>query len=500
MSHIVPSHLRDLHIASQAEASGLVSPWSYGHSNARTVSTLYPKRATTADEEPKIPGPKLFASLTHTTQGDADADLPTVGECAVHLELLEAFHKLRLDVIRSSDLDTTFGVKIEKKTVYRSTRVSGTRKRVMKAVQLRDTTWPTRRRQKWAYFLDIAVGRFKVWMKKVDEDLKERPYAPEWHKRLLCLPPLDVLMVWHAFLLNPHDYAQACHRHNLASVSRLPFPWKEVHAAINSKDWTYTQPGISALWTKGHVNMEPNLFRYLCEAGKASNSVSTALARYGERERHVRTISLGESLNSSQGLTDSDAAFLALLRQTELDKETNKPLVENVQRQASFVDKMHAQLWIRSPAVEGTLRRARDRYDKFLRLFRLYPGTVLVPTLDVDLAWHTHQCSAQAYAASVRRRTGFFINHDDKLGRGVLHGGMEETKKLFFMRFGEEYERCLCWDCEAMASVIEEADDGVGREQKNVSTMVERVRKDVEYYRYVEVSRRAGEALPIRTH
>jgi hypothetical protein len=303
-------------------------------------------------------------------------------------------------------------------------------------------------------------------------------------------------MVWHAFLLNPHDYAEARQRLNLASVWVLPFPWQDVHAAINSKNWIYTLPRTSALWTKDHANIEPDVFRYLREAGKTSNSVSTALARYGEQ--NAKITSLVESLNS-QNLTDSDAAFLALLRQTELDKEVNKPLVENVQRQTSFVDKMHAQLWIRSPAVEGTLRRAGDRYENFLRLFRLYPGTMLVPTLDVDLVWHTHQCSAQDYAASVKRRTGRFINHDDKLGRGALHGGMEETKKLFFLRFGEEYERCLCWDCEAMLSVIEEADDGLGSEQKDVSTVVDKVRRDVKYYRYVEISRREGKALPIRT-
>lgn len=306
----------------------------------------------------------------------------------------------------------------------------------------------------------------------------------------------DILMVWHAFLLNPHDYDRACRRHNFTCVSTLLFPWTELHAAINSENWAYTLPQTSARWTEEHAIMEPDLFHYLCEAGKTSNSVSTTLARYGENEAQI--FPPGESLNV-RGLTSRDGAFLAALQQTELDKEANQPLAANVQRQAAFVDKMHAQLWIRSPAVEGTLRRAGDRYEKFLRLLQLCPRQMLVPTLDIDLVWHTHQCSAGAYYASVKRRTGVFLNHDDKLGRPVLQGGLEGTKKQFLMRFGEEYERCLCWDCEAVASALEDANGGAGSTQKSVSTLVTKVKEDVHYYRCAELLRRAGRQLPIRS-
>jgi hypothetical protein len=245
--------------------------------------------------------------------------------------------------------------------------------------------------------------------------------------------------------------------------------------------------------------LEPNLFHYLHEISRVSSNVlATTLARYGQQDATMQILFLDEQLDVKE-LAERDSAFLATLQQIEAGKEANKSLVQNVLRQASFVDKMYAQLWIRSPAVEGTLRRAADRYEKFLRLFQLYPGKTIVPTLDIDLVWHTHQCSARAYAASVKRHTGVFINHDDKLGRPVLDDGMQRTKELFFMRFGEEYDKCLCWDCETMVSVIEEADDSVSPVPENVSSLAERVRKDVEYYRCVEISRRAGDALPICT-
>jgi len=306
-------------------------------------------------------------------------------------------------------------------------------------------------------------------------------------------------MVWHAFLLNPHDYDRAQSRYRLANLRRLPFPWQAVHDAINPRDWTYTLPTVSVEWTKTNAGLEPNLFRYLESGGGGSSfgpgsRVLTTLARYGKRYVHI--IPIGEFLDM-QGLESRDAAFLAILRQTEADKHADRPLADNVQRQAAFVDKMHLQLWIRSPAAAGTLRRAVDRYDKFLRLFALYPGKMLVPTLDIDIAWHTHQCSAKAYADSMRRRTGVFLNHDDKLGREVLHGGMDETKELFLARFGEEYERCLCWDCEASLSVIEDADEDRSAEGEEVGSLVEKVRKEVEYYRCVEICRRKGKALPL---
>ncbi|KAK3906170.1 hypothetical protein C8A05DRAFT_40978 [Staphylotrichum tortipilum] len=472
MSHLVPRHLNDLH-ASIADNSDLIYP--------HTASALHPKAAT-AEAQDKVPDPTLFASLTQPTRGDSD--LPTVGECAVHLELLEVFHKLRINVIRSSALDTTFGVRIEKRAVFQRGWDDAKRDYVMKPGHLKDETWGSRRRQKWSYFLEIAVGRFRVWIGKMDWFLKA--LGLEDRTRLPYLPPLDVLMVWHAFLLNPRDYDQACRRDSLTYVAALRFPWEAVHAAINRRDWKYTQPKASADWTQERANMEPDLFQFLGWAGKPSNGLSAALARYGVQPK-APIFSLDEALDT-QGLNSRDAAFLAMLRQGELDKEANGLLVANVQRQAAFVDKMHAQLWIRSPALEGTLRRAGDRYDKFLRLFKLCPGQRLVPTLDIDLVWHTHQCSAAAYRASVEQRTGVFLNHDDKLGQPVLKVELERTRRPFFVHFGEDYEKCFCWECEMIASVLE--DDDANGQQESLSTLTERVRVNVEYHRCVEILRR----------
>lgn len=35
-------------------------------------------------------------------------------------------------------------------------------------------------------------------------------------------------MVWHAFLLNPKDYATFCEKTRLKHISKIPFPWSEI--------------------------------------------------------------------------------------------------------------------------------------------------------------------------------------------------------------------------------------------------------------------------------
>ena len=41
-------------------------------------------------------------------------------------------------------------------------------------------------------------------------------------------------MVWHAFLLNPEDYKQACASRKLDSLYRVAFPWKEIVSPSSS--------------------------------------------------------------------------------------------------------------------------------------------------------------------------------------------------------------------------------------------------------------------------
>lgn len=201
-------------------------------------------------------------------------------------------------------------------------------------------------------------------------------------------------------------------------------------------------------------------------------------------------------LNHSDDLGKQDLTFLKCCRDAVSNDTKVTQLVDAVQRQTSFVDKMEKQLWIRSPAVEGTLHRAIHRYNNFLKLFKLYPKTMLVPTLDIDLVWHTHQCSPYLYEAGTVKRAGRLVDHDDKLGKGTLNTGFMKTKDLYRIRFAEDYQVCHCWDCEALLSAVTAQSLEI---QMSNLVIAQHVHEDVAYHRSVEISRRNGETrLPIR--
>ena len=72
-----------------------------------------------------------------------------------------------------------------------------------------------------------------------------------------------------------------------------------------------------------------------------------------------------------------------------------------VNRQACFARKMSQFGWLYSPSLGAILQRAAMRYRNFFLLVAELPGPV-VPDLDVDLVWHTHQLSPARYASFSR--------------------------------------------------------------------------------------------------
>jgi Glycine-rich domain-containing protein-like len=183
-----------------------------------------------------------------------------------------------------------------------------------------------------------------------------------------------------------------------------------------------------------------------------------------------------------------------------------------VLRQGSFVNKMNNILWIRSPNLSGTCSRARTKYQKFFWLIAQHPAQVFVPTLDVDLVWHTHQLNPVSYYTySLEVCGGRFIDHDDKIpqgGEGGLDEGFEETQRLWKAQGWEEnYGACLCWFCERGLdlNVNMEASHGESGEQGGLFGFfksrksrgpVDEVKSEVSEYRAVEMARREGRPLP----
>ncbi|OJI81968.1 hypothetical protein ASPTUDRAFT_57718 [Aspergillus tubingensis CBS 134.48] len=129
-------------------------------------------------------------------------------------------------------------------------------------------------------------------------------------------------------------------------------------------------------------------------------------------------------------------------------------LLGAVIRQGKFIQQMDRINWLRSPTLHATTNRMIRKYSVFFGIMADNPKEMAVPTLDVDLAWHTHQLSPrQYYNYSVRltNRPMRFIDHNDKVDELKLTNGFEWTCKTYReVTDGEIYSECVCWFCEAI--------------------------------------------------
>lgn len=120
-----------------------------------------------------------------------------------------------------------------------------------------------------------------------------------------------------------------------------------------------------------------------------------------------------------------------------------------VVRQGSFITSMHDIGWLFSPALPNTMRRSITKYERFFTILQ-DNSNMAVPTLPIDLVWHTAQCSAFSYMIYSIRETKQFVDHDDKVAETALHDSFAWTSKTYARLFNEPYSECTCWYCEAV--------------------------------------------------
>ena len=130
--------------------------------------------------------------------------------------------------------------------------------------------------------------------------------------------------------------------------------------------------------------------------------------------------------------------------------EIGEDLVGCVLRQERFVEKMNTTLnWLRSPFIYQTLSESLTRYGNFFHMLTSSDlKQMLVPTLDIDLMWHTHQLWNYGYFKDCLEspcHTG--IDHDDTVDENKLDDGYEFTRKLYRKLFNQEYSICYCHSC-----------------------------------------------------
>jgi hypothetical protein len=112
-------------------------------------------------------------------------------------------------------------------------------------------------------------------------------------------------------------------------------------------------------------------------------------------------------------------------------------LAEAVVRQWEFSKKI-TNLYPQDPVGTELFTYAKLRYVKFMNLMRVQ-NRMIVPTLDIDLFWHTHQLSSLNYDSWCRKHIGRPINHDDTIEGDLLSNGLEGTKEAWAREYNEAY-------------------------------------------------------------
>ncbi|KAF5312674.1 hypothetical protein D9619_003574 [Psilocybe cf. subviscida] len=420
-------------------------------------------------QRPVAPGPETTHGADQhgcdplTLIAQRDHPLVEIADLQYHLDLLGVFHKLH-HVVDAAGI-----------VVNPSTKVP-----IMSAAQ--------------GLFLARAQHRFDLWMTKI----LERPEREAGPLRLEELPPVDVLLLLHVYMLNPIAYREDVIRVYPCLARMGPFPWKAIHSRIDTSTFEMTgTPAQIGLWEsstaepfeppKSTLNSDttditcPRCLSYSkvpwkADEGKGLGEIGfhhvctrcglaidsdalcvskllkdlstegplahTVLDKDGMEEiGYAREVSddIRETLGCP-GATDGDrfgwkvtSVKKALLGDVPENDSLHKwlsyvlsaythfgkasvDLKAAVLRQGRFVQSMHEILWAGPgssfPGKEQALLDAVASYERYFALTKTHAHG-LVPTLDVDLVFHTHQLAGPIYADDCFSILGHFLNHDD---------------------------------------------------------------------------------------
>lgn len=501
----------------------------------------------------------------------SNEDIPplvTMTDVEAHLILLSAFAKLKQDVQNACASPATSHLHHQDAA----------------------PSCPTDPNRAWVVFVNRAVHRFDRFMSgSWSEDV------PVWSETVI--PPLDVIMVWHTYLLNPRIYHEDSLRRltnfarRLAAMGSMPLTL--VASTIHPTTFEPNLPspereaffestsGLAFMYTLatsfdevlsldcpccnttnnyvrwvtregesggGGIGFAEPLFRHKCDwcersftrsimgvrrfcdevterrAGSKVFFAETLLQPRSGRVDEARGVALTKRIlsgiyaryalepdckeeNVIQEAVDlsttlkweasnlSDLIHQGLRpRKTQYQESEPLPrvqriiaaystpghasldLVTAVLRQEGFVTKLKEVGWLCSMdgAIEGrtpALLRAIARYHAFLDLMSSKSQSLLVPTLDIDLVWHTHQLAATAYRSDTLRLLLRVPNHDDNVESTTLQAAYDTTAAAWRVRYGVPYSVCGCMPDPPTTGKVK-ADKGKDKASRSIKTFV----------------------------
>ncbi|KAF5009144.1 hypothetical protein FDECE_4588 [Fusarium decemcellulare] len=409
------------------------------------------------DKPTVIPNPRLFANAFIPSETNVENALtcPDISHAAVHLALLECFRNLRLSA-------STLDVELNQPPAY-SEKPSDTPS--AETTQLPES-------QKWDLLVKLAVSRFSVWWTNIDHVLTHATaYRHAGGDKVMVqltkeyLPPLDVLLVWYTLMLDSDAYFAACQNHErqILRLEHLCFPWPAIRDVIDMERFRFDLPRTAQ-----------NIFSTL--SGQSSDILTY--------------------LKSPPAYTEDGTVPF------EID------LFAEVKNQDQFIDEAHKLLWIRSPAVAGSLMRAAVDYSNLRR------GTTPIGMdrgqvpFGIKLFRRTHRLFPTHYQLFLQQNRSQGQSSDSKAP--IVPGPSSSSDPNAISG------RCQCWTCELIrnfnpafshtqtsptASSSSSSSPSASAHQQLIALSSEQLRQiqdDLGFYHAVEQARQRGDTLPTR--
>ncbi|KAG9022905.1 hypothetical protein FS837_006094 [Tulasnella sp. UAMH 9824] len=318
--------------------------------------------------------------------------------------------------------------------------------------------------ERWAVFLQRAVYRFEQWAVRMIGGEGQEEVLGEGSRVLAPneVPPWDVLMVWHTYMLNPRTYYEDCLR-KLPGLLRIgSFPLMQLAGSIDSETLLAHPPSEGRVSAFTGFTGEP----FECPLNTTSDETTLGVRKfYEDMEKCIVNpdrFFLANTILDYHAGTPAEAQWSQVLTATVLSLQpgtvpapaevwgkqigwtmkavedycrigilgkrknqawiaTPRPKRGEVIRQMNFVEKMVNLGFTEQARWEEdheTLTRCVVRYHHFLDLMASTPGNFVVPTLVPD--------------------------HDDKVGQGALSDAYDKTGEAWKARFGVPYSICGC--------------------------------------------------------
>ncbi|KAF8816815.1 hypothetical protein BYT27DRAFT_7206959 [Phlegmacium glaucopus] len=391
--------------------------------------------------------------------------------------------------------------------------------------------------RRWAWFVALAVERFDVWCHKLQPPRGPRDWNPEpgilgppWQppdaeKGLeVTLPPLDVMMVWHAYMLNPmyfwtRWYAEDCMRIPACQVLKdvgiplanaldgqlqsilstppsqgrldfwlaqtaLPFDHVHYHLAMMTPEGSgYLQQKFSTSCSQGCTApfARESIKRAIRRNAKSVQPSFADIIKYAEfslekLKAHILTNEVG----------DWRRITARILSAYNDDKAYSVELLGAVLRQGSFVTKMYCLGWtgpvfFDSVGDELVLQHAISRYHASYGFISYI--IIRSSTLDIDLAWHTHQLMFVKYKADCTTYVRRFVDRDDKVEGLRLSSAFDKT--------------CEAWQLEDLTQLAAEVYNLIHRSMVQQVVVEEAAEVVVEAAEAAEADRNMGQGCII---